>query len=232
MSMRSPSKSIAVRPSASARMRRLTSLVTKMVGSPFAASRTSSATIWIGRWAICASPSVVGTERAAEATRILPPLSGNATPSDRRAPFERSPSSIRATSRAFRPRSEASFLEVSISSRTKIGMTTSLSANWRIARGSWRRTLVSRTKCFIRARLLRLLDLAVRDRHLLHDDVGLGLVARTALHAGDLGDQRERIAQAEDGVPPRQVLRRPFGDEELRPVRSGPLVRHRQQRRL
>jgi len=36
----------------------------------------------------------------------------------------------------------------SISSSTKMGITTSLSANCNMARGSWMRTLVSRTKCF------------------------------------------------------------------------------------
>ena len=109
MSIRSPSKSIEVRPSESARMRRLTSLVTKIVGSPLLSSRTSSATIRI-RWsAIWLSRSVVGTARAAEATRSRPP-DGSGAPSERRAPSARSPSSMRATSRALRPRSEASFL--------------------------------------------------------------------------------------------------------------------------
>src|SRR6187551_2539069 len=107
-------------------------------------------------------------------------------------------------------------------------MTTSLSANWKIARGSWMRTFVSTTKCFMRNRSLRLLGFAARDRHLLHDDVGLRFVARAALHAGDLGDQRSRIAQAEDGVATGQVLGRPLGDEELRAVGGGSGVGHRQ----
>src|SRR4051812_6016724 len=91
------------------------------------------------------------------------------------------------------------------------------------------RTLVSRTKCFIRRRSLRLLGLAVRDRDLLHHDVGLGLVARARLDARDLADQRDRFAQAEDGVTPGEVLRRSFRDEELRSVRARPRVRHREQ---
>ena len=133
MSMRSASKSIAVSPRASARMRRLTSLVTKMVGSFVLASRTSSATIRI-RWsAIWLSRSVVGTVRSAEATRSRPPVrQRRAVATGERRPLRR-PSSIRAISRALRPRSEASFLNWSISSRTKIGMTTSLSANWKMA---------------------------------------------------------------------------------------------------
>src|SRR4051812_37575771 len=216
-------------------MRRLTSLVTKIVGSSFEKSRTSSATIRI-RWsAIWLSRNVVGTDRAADATRTRPPPSGSGIPSDRR-PFARRVSSIRATSRALRPRSDASFLKVSTSSRTKIGMTTSLSANWRIARGSWRRTFVSKTKCFMRARslgrLFGLLGFAARDRHLLDDDVALRFVARTTLDAGHLGDQRGGLAQAEDGVAARQVLGRPLGDEELRTIRPRSGVRHREQARL
>ncbi len=93
MSMRSASKSIAVNPSASARMRRFTSLVTKIVGSFSLASRTSSATIRI-RWsAIWLSRSVVGTERAADSTRSRPPESSGAPSADRRAPPARSRSS-------------------------------------------------------------------------------------------------------------------------------------------
>ena len=103
MSIRSASKSIDVSPSASARMRRFTSLVTKMVGSPLFASRTSSATIRI-RWsAIWLSRSVVGTERAAEATRTRPPLGQRHAVGQPRAARRARRRACRATSRALRP---------------------------------------------------------------------------------------------------------------------------------
>src|SRR4051794_37231495 len=121
------------------------------------------------------------------------------------------------------------------------------------------RTFVSRTKCFICRRgtsgaarplvprspgslragkatlrspalLLRLL--AAGNGDLLDHDVGDRLVARAPLDAGDLGDQRERIALAEDGVPAGEVLGRPLGDEELRAVGGGTGVGHGQESRL
>ena len=185
MSIRSASKSIDVSPSASARMRRFTSLVTKIVGSSL---------VGVAHVQRHHQDQVVGDLALAQRGRHRARRRGDAhAPAAlgqrrrRRTGARRSragASSMRATSRALRPRSDASFLNWSISSRTKIGMTTSLSANWRIARGSWMRTFVSRTKCFMRTRSLAalgLLGLAARDRHLLHDDVGLRFVARAAL---------------------------------------------------
>src|SRR3982751_6438561 len=69
-------------------------------------------------------------------------------------------------------------------------MTTSLSAKWNIARGSWRRTLVSRTKVFrisLRLRvsqMARSLQLENNNEHLeVHD---LRIRRRQRSHAGAL----------------------------------------------
>ena len=194
-------------------------MVTKIVGSPLLQSRTSSATIRI-RWsAIWLSRSVVGTARAAEATRSRPPRRAAGAPSDRRARLARRPSSMRATSRALRPRSDASFLNWSISSMTKIGIDDlvvgELEDRARVVNQNVR---VENEVFHAPLRSLGLLRLAARDGDLLDDDVGVRLVARAALDAGDLGDQRQRLAQAEDRVAAGEVLGRPLGDEELRAV--------------
>ena len=48
----------------------------------------------------------------------------------------------------------------------------------------------------------------------------------------NFGDERQRVALAEDGVAAVEVGRRPLGDEELRAVRPRPGVGHRQERGL
>ena len=72
--------------------------------------------------------------------------------------------------------------------------------------------------------LLRL-RLAARDGDLLHDDVLTGLSRGPRSTPVILRDQRQRLAQAEDGVAAVEVLGRPLGDEELRAVRvAGPAL--------
>ena len=57
--------------------------------------------------------------------------------------------SERWMARALAPRSDCSFLKRSSSERTSTGMATWLSAKRSTEWGLWRRTLVSRTKCFL-----------------------------------------------------------------------------------
>src|SRR5690242_19652976 len=68
------------------------------------------------------------------------------------------------TVRAFRPRSSVPVLNLSSSSMTSKGMTTSLSVNMNRALGLWSRTLVSRTKCFMEWQHFR--SRASSDNHL------------------------------------------------------------------
>ena len=67
-------------------------------------------------------------------------------------PLARNSSRYAATWRAFRPSEERSRLKLSTSSMTWIGMTTLLSPNPKMERGSWRRTFVSRMKFFFKSR--------------------------------------------------------------------------------
>src|SRR5436190_18142125 len=91
-------------------------------------------------------PNPAGSDRlpVGISTRRIPPFPVR-TPRDR-LPESRSSSSFRDTMRALRPVSLRSFLKRSISSITVIGITSSCSSKTSSALGSYRRTLVSRTK--------------------------------------------------------------------------------------
>ena len=107
----------ATMPSASARMRRFVSIVTKMVGRPPSFSRTSKAVCRMA-WSIA---RVVDGARQLEALARAPrrgamPPDSSGTPLESEPPRSRSSSRRRAIERALRPRSEPSRLNWSTSS--------------------------------------------------------------------------------------------------------------------
>ena len=81
--------------------------------------------------------------------RTVPPVSSTVTPLSASRPFTRSRSRKRMTWRACRPMSSEPFLNLSSSSMTRNGRTTSLSVKAVRAPGSCSRTFVSRTKYFL-----------------------------------------------------------------------------------